>query len=269
MAVTSVHQALALDREDNCGESLGSLGSVIHSSNPASPFLTVPAKTESLLDRAYRLRYQVYCLERGFEDAAANPDGRERDAFDDHAVHRLLVHAETGLIVGGVRLVLPRAHRLHDSFPLQSVCQLGPLRPGKVAGLARTAEISRFCVSKAFRRLLSARRAEGLPYGKRPAAECAAYLPLMTLELMQAVFQMSQENDIDQLCAAMEPSLLRLLSRLGLEFKPIGPLVSFHGVRQPCHASIDELSKTLKARNKDVWARVTTLTGSPAADPVQ
>ncbi len=258
MAFIPANRALALDREDIGGGGLGSPRPAVAPSDPASPFLTVPATTDSLLDRAYRLRYQVYCLERGFEDRADNPDGRERDAFDAHAVHRLLVHAETGLIVGGVRLVLPRAHRLHDSFPIQSVCQQGPLHPDKVSGLAKTAEISRFCVSKAFRRLLTERKADGLPYARRQSAEASAYLPLMTLELLQAVFQMSYDNGITRLCAAMEPSLLRFVSRLGFEFTPIGPLVSFHGVRQPCYATLDQLSDSLRARNESVWRRLVT-----------
>lgn len=269
MATSSVQQIVARERDGERIDSQWSLDPSHEPANRRAPFFTVPATTDSLLDRAYRLRYQVYCLERRFEDASRNPDGRERDAFDAHAAHRLLVHAETGLIVGGVRLVLPRASRLGDCFPIQSVCRQGPLHPDKSAGLARTAEISRFCVSKAFRRLLSKRRADGLPYAERPNVESAAYLPLMTLELMQAVFEMSHEHGITDLCAAMEPSLLRLLSRLGLNFTPIGSVVSFHGMRQPCYASIAALSESLKAENVDVWRRVTCHPQGSSAEAVQ
>lgn len=268
MATLPTHQTCVLEREHDAIEGLRPF-TPPPGSNSASPFLTVPATTESLLDQAYRLRYQVYCLERKFEDAAANTDGRESDVFDAHAVHRLLVHAETGLIVGGVRLVLPRAQRLHGCFPMQSVCRLGPLHPDNVSSLTQTAEISRFCVSKAFRRLLSKSKADGLSQSPASTIENSAYLPLMTLELMQAVFQMSRENGITQLCAAMEPSLLRLLARLGLHFQPIGSLVSFHGVRQPCFGSIAELSRTLRAHNEDVWRRVTCQPEEPSSGAVQ
>ena len=44
------------------------------------------------LDRVYRLRYQVYCLEHPFENADEHSDGRERDEDDDRSVHTLLVH---------------------------------------------------------------------------------------------------------------------------------------------------------------------------------
>ena len=269
MDVSSLDQAFALACDDELPDSELTWASSPERADRTSPFFSVPASTESLLDQAFRLRYQVYCLERGFEDAAANPDGRERDEFDDHSVHRLLVHAETGLIVGGVRLVLPRRDRLQSCFPIQGFCQLGPLQPALAEGLSGTAEISRFCVSKAFRRLLPKGRTRGLSQAARLDVDPAAFLPLMTLELMNAVIQMSEENGITQLCAAMEPSLLRLLSRLGLEFTPLGELVSFHGVRQPCYANIDALWVSLKEQNEDVWHWLANQGSQSAPNPVQ
>ena len=69
----------------------------------------VPADTPSLLDQAFRLRFQVYCVERGFENPADHPDGRERDRDDDRSLHSLLIDRATGSAVGTVRLILPRA----------------------------------------------------------------------------------------------------------------------------------------------------------------
>ena len=37
-----------------------------------------------------------------------HPEGLERDQFDHHSVHSLLVHQSSGQAVGTVRLVLPR-----------------------------------------------------------------------------------------------------------------------------------------------------------------
>ena len=269
MDVSSLDQAFTLTCDDELPDRELARASSAERTDRASPFFSVPASTESLLDQAYRLRYQVYCLERGFEDAHANPDGRERDEFDDHSVHRLLVHAETGLIVGGVRLVLPRRDRLESCFPIQDVCQVGPLQPALADELGQTAEISRFCVSKAFRRLLPKGRSRGLGQASRFDVEPAAFLPLMTLELMNAVIQMSEENGITQLCAAMEPSLLRLLSRLGLAFTPLGELVTFHGIRQPCYANIDELWVSLKEQNEDVWRWLSNQGGQSPLNLVQ
>ena len=46
----------------------------------------VPANSPSLLDQAFRLRFQVYCVERGFENPSDHPDGRERDRDDDRSL---------------------------------------------------------------------------------------------------------------------------------------------------------------------------------------
>ena len=41
----------------------------------------------ALLEQSYRLRYQVYCLERKFLRAEDYPNGLEIDVFDRHAAH--------------------------------------------------------------------------------------------------------------------------------------------------------------------------------------
>jgi N-acyl amino acid synthase of PEP-CTERM/exosortase system len=53
------------------------------------------ADTPASLSEALALRYQVYCLERGFEDPASNPDGHERDEFDERSVHAIVRHRPT------------------------------------------------------------------------------------------------------------------------------------------------------------------------------
>ena len=70
-------------------------------------FDVVRATTPAALDEAYRLRYQVYCVENPFENAAEHVDGREADVDDDRSVHALLVHRRTGITAGTVRVILP------------------------------------------------------------------------------------------------------------------------------------------------------------------
>ena len=55
-------------------------------------FDTVIARGAADLAQAYRVRYQVYCVENTFEDPADNPGGLERDLFDERASHCLLVY---------------------------------------------------------------------------------------------------------------------------------------------------------------------------------
>ena len=60
-----------------------------------------------------RLRYEVYCLERQFVDAALfKRSDRESDEYDPHAVH-FAATTPSGGVVATLRLVLdsPRASR--------------------------------------------------------------------------------------------------------------------------------------------------------------
>ena len=63
-------------------------------------FTMVRADTPALREAAFRLRYQVYCVENAFEDPSHFPDRMEYDAYDQRAVHALLVHRPTGNVAG-------------------------------------------------------------------------------------------------------------------------------------------------------------------------
>ncbi|HUZ73954.1 MAG TPA: PEP-CTERM/exosortase system-associated acyltransferase [Stellaceae bacterium] len=217
-------------------------------------FEIVPANTAELRERAYRLRYQVYCVEHAFLDPAANPGERETDAFDAHSVHSLLIHRASGAACGTVRLILPDPAHPKASFPVYG---LGPAAAAMKRRLPRlrTAELSRFAVTKEFRR-----RAGETVYadvgeaGARPASlpERRA-LPHITFGLMRAVLLMSLEHNISHLCAVMEPALLRLMARFGLRFEPAGELVDYHGLRQPCFAALEDLVAGIRTAREDMW----------------
>src|SRR5213078_2282310 len=80
-------------------------------------FEVVPAKTQSAIEQTQRIRYQVYCVENPFETPAEHPDGLEKDEFDSHAAHSLLIHRPSGQAVGTARLILPLRPDLAQSFP--------------------------------------------------------------------------------------------------------------------------------------------------------
>ncbi|MDD1617696.1 MAG: hypothetical protein CG439_2784 [Methylococcaceae bacterium NSP1-2] len=51
-------------------------------------FEMIPANTDELKQEVYKLRYQVYCLERNFLEPDAN--GVEHDEYDHHSSHYLI-----------------------------------------------------------------------------------------------------------------------------------------------------------------------------------
>lgn len=214
----------------------------------------VPADSPELLDRAFCLRYQVYCLERGFENAADYPDGRERDGDDPRALHSLVLDRATGSAVGTVRLILPRA--AGDELPVLRLAKAFGQRAADLP-FETTGEISRFAIAKAFRKQLD----EGWRrHFERAAAPChgpRTALPLLTFALLQAVVMMSAAGAITHIVAMMEPALLRLLGRMGIVFHPIGGLVRHHGLRQPGWAAIAPLGERVRQCHPELWAIAT------------
>ncbi len=177
---------------------------------------------------AFRLRHQVYCVERGYEPAAG---GEETDEFDDFSSHALLRH-RGGEVVGAVRVIGANPRRLDRSFPMQAIIEPGLLRQVR---LVTTGEVSRFAISKQRR----------MGY--------AATGPVR-LALLRGVVEMSGAMGLTHWCAVMERSLLRLLAGSGIHFHSVGPLVAFHGIRQPSVASIPGLLARLRREHPVVWA---------------
>ena len=88
-----------------------------------------------------RLRYEVYCLEQHFVDAARGTDGRESDEYDLQAIH-FAAATDRGEVVATLRLVL-------DSplgFPLERRAPglLGDRAPGE---RSHTGEVSRLVIA--------------------------------------------------------------------------------------------------------------------------
>src|SRR5687767_3019976 len=115
-------------------------------------FTVVPANTPELLDAAYALRYNVYCVEHAFLDASKHPTGREVDEYDDHSVHAVLLSKSGGSVVGCVRLVLPRPEDRAPAIPMRALVDGAAASRLDACDPTRTAEISRYAVSKTLRR---------------------------------------------------------------------------------------------------------------------
>ena len=213
-------------------------------------FKLVSANTRSLMEAAFALRYQVYCLERQFEDPAKQRGRLETDQFDRHAVHSLLFHRSCDEAIGTARLILPEARP--NSLPIQQLLKNNGLNAGDYFPSDATAEISRFAVSREFRR-------RDLGPEERLSAEAdrerRSYLPC--LGLVQILLRQSIDLGIEYWGAVMEPQLLRWLAMLGICFEPIGPMVSHHGLRQPSYCHLPTMLRELAEAKPEFWDVVT------------
>ncbi|MCP5368290.1 MAG: PEP-CTERM/exosortase system-associated acyltransferase [Hyphomicrobiales bacterium] len=217
-----------------------------------SPHDMIVATTFEEKEAAFKLRYRVLVEELHHQSPDQQPTGRELDAFDVRATHALLVHRGSGRVSGTTRLVLPDPGALDRSFPLQTLCDDPILRAAGALPLDRTAEVSRFIIAPESR---GARTIDADARRQRHMGLVRAYS--LTVGLIKAVVRMGTENKVEHLIAIMTPSLLRMLSRLGIHFHIIGRPIEYNGLRQPCHISMREVMEGPFEERRDVWEAIT------------
>lgn len=216
-----------------------------------SQFEVIPANTAARIRTAQQIRYKVYCIEHHHEPSN-NPHGLEIDEFDYHAVQSLLTYRVANAALGTVRLILPLANDLDRSFPVQRVLGTDELAAFNRIPLQSTAEISRFSVSRQLRR--DASRPDKNPEDRPVAAPSAL---IMRLGLMQGLIRMSALHGMTHWCAAIEPTFQRMLAAMGIHFQPLGPLVEYHGLRQPCFGRIEDVLSGVKRERPTFWSILT------------
>ena len=104
-------------------------------------FEMVAVDSEELKQEVYKLRYQVYCLEKDFENPEQHTDGLEYDEYDEHSCHYLIRHRATDSYMATTRLILPNRY----PFPIEANSQIDT-KLVKNINRANLAELSRFCV---------------------------------------------------------------------------------------------------------------------------
>lgn len=219
-------------------------------------FDVASARTAEEKSAAYRLRYQVYVEETGFLRKEDNPGGIESDRFDVRSGQSMLVHRMSGELAGVVRIIPPIGDMPGCDLPARIASPALDAMPENLLPRSTTGEISRFSIAKSYRR-----RREDWLY---PAAleemgldgDPRRVIPHIALGLMTGVFDHVVEYGLTHLCAVIDPALLRLLRRLGIEFQVIGDPVDFHGLRQPVMASCQDLVEQLAENRPEIYQLV-------------
>lgn len=216
------------------------------------------------INEVFELRYQVYCIDRPFEDPNCFVDKREHDEYDQRSAHALIRYRTTGDIVAAVRIVMAGDTPEEAYFPMEGHCihQMDQHARDAFAGTRRrqVAEISRMAVSRDFRRRLNEdKTASGVTdfacYSDSENGKRA--LPYISLGLFAAILQMSVKHGITHWTAAMEPALLRMLKRFGVEFDHVGPVIEYHGRRRPAFTEAASMLESARKLRPDVWSLVT------------
>src|SRR5947207_3261025 len=78
-------------------------------------------------------------------------------------------------------------------------------------------------------------------------------MPFITFGLLRGVVGICLQSGLSHITAVMEPPLIRLLKRFGLDFQSVGGLVEYHGLRQPCVASLHDLIDQVRDESNSLW----------------
>jgi N-acyl amino acid synthase of PEP-CTERM/exosortase system len=199
------------------------------------------ATTEAQRADVYHVRYNVYCEEFGYEDAETFKDRMERDSFDAHSIHCLVVHRASKTPAGCVRLVTPGPGEL---MPMEEHCRdtldrdfFDPF----AARRCEIAEISRLAVDGRFRRRAGEKATR---FGNTDTLHFAAReqrtFSLIAVSLFLAASAVADLMQRKDCFAIMEPFLPAILRRTGLFVKRVGGDFEYKGTRAPYYLQIDE-----------------------------
>ncbi|MDD2558878.1 MAG: PEP-CTERM/exosortase system-associated acyltransferase [Desulfuromonas sp.] len=214
------------------------------------------AERDSLvMDEIYRLRYQIYCIERGFECATDYPQDMETDRYDKHSAHFYVIAAKSKIIIGTVRIIL------HSSLGLPVEHFFSLDKKLKYSGdPSKIGEISRLAVSRDLRRAEITRLLSTLPgmdmKSFKEVQELRREMEEYIVEgLYRCIYHQSLELGLTHWYAVMVESLCNLLRRWGLCWTQVGNEVDYHGLRTPYLAEIVEIEKSIISDNPQLLQR--------------
>ena len=212
----------------------------------------------SVLEAIYRLRYQVYVNEWGFESPQEHPEGLEKDAYDQHSLHFYAYADSVENIVGTARLIMDFGSTLpiEKHFDIHESPRDTPRN--------KIAEISRLAISKDFRR----RTIDSFIFsrGESFVDELEQYHATTKQvererrkcehELIRGIYLLiyreSIKRGLTHWYAVMARGLHVILARWGIQFKQVGPAREYHGLRAPYLLCIRDLENYLTKRNPEL-----------------
>ena len=223
-----------------------------------------------------RIRYQVFCLDKGFEDPSAFSAARETDAWDDHSAHFIVQNKVTRQWVAATRLVLPKPGA---SLPVDDMGVFDRHfldDPGLLVG-----EISRFCIIGNRSQLSAGGGLELEPnsleawgigaIGKKQQFE-------ITLGMIRAAGIYALKRDIDFCIMLITDAFARLLRKLGVTLRQAGPAINHRGVRTAylvdMRESVVSMARKSSAvrdlfrRSKRAYVRISSVTLDDTVDCV-
>jgi len=207
-------------------------------------FYVVRATTPELLEQAFKLRYEVYVKDCGYQ--FHNPyetDEIEKDHYDERSEHCLLFHKPTNQPMGYVRLIPYKAY-CEDRLPIEN---FGIRFSQQIVEQLRThqiGEISRLSIHHSFRRRLGDKIYQFENNDDSTESRFRVnYLPAC---LILACAALMTENNLKYSVALMEKRLAILIKRYGVPHKKIAHDIELNGIRAPYIMNLHLFHKNLR-----------------------
>ncbi|GAA0626278.1 PEP-CTERM/exosortase system-associated acyltransferase [Halomonas beimenensis] len=214
-------------------------------------FSFILAQDEETRRRIYRLRYDIYCEELGYEEPADPSRHLEQDEYDAHSIQCLIEHRQSGLAAGCMRLVLPEgpSDAGLPPLPLLQHCadslNHDTLHPSRLRQ-EDVCEISRLAISPLFRRRSTDEEIEDIVKTRYAFTEAERQtFPLIVVGLFLATYSMLGLARRPHAFAMMEPRLPRLLRMSGFYFTRVGESIDFHGKRSAFYIDQRQVEKDM------------------------
>lgn len=223
-------------------------------------FSVTPATTTAVKHEIYKLRYEVYCKEFNYEPIENFPDGMEHDEYDAYALNVLVQHKSTGLAAGCTRLITTDPANADTPLPIERYCRdslnidyLNDLNLSRQS----ICEASRLSVSENFRR----RRGESKTrFGCLESLGFSPHelrtFPLISVSISLATTALTELTGRHFMLAMMEPSLPRLLQRIGYNFEQVGDITDYHGKRAAYLQETNAVLQNLKPELRDLYNEI-------------
>ena len=122
--------------------------------NVCEDITVVLCDTRSLLNKAKKIRHEVFCVEHGYE--STNSNLMEEDEYDDLSHHLLALDRRTGEPVATMRLIVSK------KLPLHSYLDENHILKNTIVIEGKTCEFSRLAVTKNRRGMFIAKASAGL-----------------------------------------------------------------------------------------------------------
>ncbi|HLC38941.1 MAG TPA: GNAT family N-acyltransferase [Patescibacteria group bacterium] len=187
------------------------------------------------LMKVFKLRYQVYCLEKCFLPSSDYPEGVEVDEFDTASVHFVAMHTVDGQeLVGTMRLILDS----DNGFPVEKHFRL--TKP--ITNRQTTIELSRLIVA--------------------PSARIIA-IPIL-MGLAREIYWYCNDHQIEDCYAVLEEPLLKMLKRIRFPFHVAGKEQWYMGgLTRPAYLSVSETVRVMVRSNAIFREYLTESKGNP------